>query len=114
MSSELDGGLIQMTAHMETASGAAWMISVGAIVALAFAALAFCAAVSRRKSHRTRYVAAFAAIALLGVALIVSGAKTPRVKILYCCADGPVDLQVVAARYDIREVDGKLLVLAER
>lgn len=114
MSTEITGGLIQMTAHMVVTDGArGWMIA-GAIVAALFGFLALCAAVSRRTEHKRRYVLIFLAFALAGAAMLTVGAKQPRRKVLYCCADGPVDLQMVAARYDIVDVDGKLLTLMER
>lgn len=114
MTTELTGGLIQMTAHMEvTAAARGWMIA-GAILLALFGFLALCAALSRQREHKRRYVLAFLAIAAAGAAMLICGARMPRVKVLYCCADGPVSLEQVAARYDIRKVDGKLLVLAER
>ena len=111
---ELTGGLIQMTAHMETTAAALGWMTVGAIVAAVFAFLAVCAAMSRKKDHKLRYVLAFLAFALIGAGMLFGGARMPRVKVLYCCADGPISLESVSAVYDIRAVDGKLLVLAER
>ena len=111
---ELTGGLIQMTAHLETTAAARGWMAAGAIVAALFAILAACAAMSRMKEHKRRYVLAFLAFALLGVGMLIGGARLPRVKVLYCCADGPISLESVSAVYDIRAVDGKLLVLAER
>lgn len=114
MSTEITGGLIQMNAHMERTAEAHGLILAGVIVATLFAFLTICAAMSRDKEHKRRYVLAFLGFALLGVALFIGGANQPREKIIKCCASGPVSLESVAARYDIREVDGKLLVLAER
>ena len=114
MNAEMSGGLIQMTAHMVRTGDARTMITLGIIAAAVFAILALCAALSREKRHKWRWVAAFAALALAGAILAGSGAGLPRKKILYCCADGPVDLQLVAARYDLIEVDGKFIRLAER
>ena len=114
MSMEASGGLIQMTAHMVVKPWAHGMIVAGIAVAAVFAFLAICAPMSRKKEHKRRYVLAFAVFALLGVALTIVGARQPRRKILYCCANGPVDLQMVVTRYDLLEVDGKLLKLAER
>lgn len=114
MSTEMSGGLIQMTAHMvRTGEARGWMIA-GAIVAGLFGFLAICAAVSRKQEHKRRYVLAFLAFALLGAAMLIGGAKQPRRKLIYCCASGPVDLQMVATRYDLLDVDGKLLTLLER
>lgn len=114
MSAEITGGLIQMTAHMEVTAAARGMMMAGIVAAALFAFLAICAALSRDKEHKRRYVLAFLALALLGAALATAGARTPREKIIKCCASGPVSLEQIAIKYDIREIDGKLLVLAER
>ena len=111
---ELSGGLIQMTAHMEVTAGALRLMIAGGIVAMLSALLAICVMVSRKRDDRIRYVLAFAVFALLGVGMVIAGANAPREKVLQCCVSGPISLESVAARYDIRKVDGKLLVLVER
>ena len=111
---ELSGGLIQMTAHMEVTAGARGMMIAGAVVGVLFTWLTLAAAFSGKTEHKRRYVLAFAAFALLGFGLLIAGGNAPREKILQCCASGPISLEQVAVRYDIREIDGKLLVLVER
>ena len=111
---ELTGGLIQMTAHMEVTAGAREMMTAGAAVAVLFALLTLGAAASQKQEHKRRYVLIFATFMLLGFAIIIMGGNAPREKIIQCCASGPVSLEQVAVRYDIRKIDGKLLVLAER
>ena len=108
------GGLIQMTAHSVVTSEARAMIVWGCVLAAVCAALAVAAALSRKRRHRWRYVAFFAALAVAGAIVAGSGAGQPRRKMLYCCASGPVSLEAVSAVYDIVGVDGKLLTLAER
>lgn len=114
MSTEMSGGLIQMTAHMVRTGEARGLIIAGGILAALFGFLAICAALSRRKEYKRRYVLAFLAFALLGATLLIVGANQPRRKVLYCCADGPVDLQMIATRYDLLAVDGKLIKMMER
>lgn len=111
---EQASGLIHMTAHMIRTAGAQRLITAGIIIAAACAFLALCAALSRKREHKWRYVAAFVAIAAVGAVLTISGARQPRQKVIYCCAQGPVDLQTVAAVYDIVEVDGAFIKIAER
>lgn len=111
---ETMGGLIQMTAHSVVTSEARAMIVWGCVLAAVCAVLAVAAALSRKRRHRWRYVAFFAALAVAGAIVAGSGAGQPRQKLLYCCAEGPVSLEAIAAKYDIIEVDGKLLMLAER
>lgn len=114
MSAEISGGLIQMTAHMVRRPDARAMMVFGLIIAAVCAVIALCTMLGRNRDHRWRYVMAFAALALAGVVMAVSGARQPMRKVIYCCASGPVSLEQVAAKYDIVEVDGKLLTLAER
>lgn len=111
---EPTGGLIRMTAHLVRTDDALAMIRAGIIIACACAFLALCAALSPKSEHKWRYVAVFTAIALLGGAMAISGARKPMQKVIYCCASGPISLEQVAAKYDIIEVDGAFIKIAER
>ena len=106
-------GLIQMTAHMLTTAEASRWIIAGALIAALGAFLALCV-VTGRKEHKVKYLIIFAAVAVAGIIMLAHGMKLPRVKELKCCASGPVSLEEIAARYDIIEVDGKLLTLREK
>ena len=106
-------GLIQMTAHMLTTAEASRWIIAGALIAALGAFLALCVATGR-KDHKARYLIIFAAVAVAGVIMTVHGMQLPRVREIKACASGPVSLEEIAARYDIIDVDGKLLTLRER
>lgn len=107
------GGLIQMTAHSLISSAAEGWIIAGALIAALGAFLVLCVATGRRE-RRVRYIIVFTMVAAAGILMLVHGARLPRVKEIKCCASGPISLEEVAARYDIIEVDGKLLTLRER
>lgn len=111
---EPTGGLIHMTAHLFRTAEALGMMSAGIIIACLCALLTLCAALSRKSEHKWRYVAVFAALALLGGAMTISGARKPMQKVIYCCASGPISLEQVAVKYDIIEVDGAFIKIAER
>lgn len=111
---EQASGLIHMTAHMIRTADAARLITAGIIIAVVCAILALCAAIGKKSEHKWRYVAGFAAIALVGAIMTISGVRHPMQKVIYCCAQGPVNLQTVAAAYDIVEVDGAFIKIAER
>lgn len=111
---EPTGGLIHMTAHLVRTDAALGLIRAGVVIAAVCLFLALCAALSRLSEHRWRWVAAFAALALVGAGMTVSGARKPMQKQIYCCASGPISLEQVAARYDIIEVDGAFIVIAEK
>lgn len=106
-------GLIQMTAHSLISSAAQGWIIAGALIAALGAFLVLCVATGRRE-RMVRYIIVFAMVAAAGILMLVHGARLPRVKEIKCCASGPVSLEEIAARYDIIEVDGKLLTLRER
>lgn len=112
MTSMYESGLIQMNTHMVVTSGARVLIVAGIIVAALFIFLAVLSGTSERRSWR--YVAAFMLIAVLGAGMAIVGANQPRQKVIMACASGPVSLDQVAAIYDIKEVDGKMLKLIER
>lgn len=111
---ETTAGLIQMTAHMVVRGSArSWMV-LGAACAVLGLMLALGAALSRKKGRKARWVALFMGLALIGGGMLWAGAAQPRRKVIYCCASGPVSLEQVAARYDILEVDGAMIKIAER
>lgn len=103
-------GLIQMNVHMEVTAGAAILIALGIAAAVAGAIAVICGLMMEER----RLALVFAAIGLLGAALIVVGARMPRDRIITACASGPVSIEQVAAVYDVIEVDGKMLRLRER
>ena len=103
-------GLIQMNVHMEVTQWAEALIVLGIFAA----AVSFLIALSLMMNRERRLALVFAAIGLLGAALIVVGARMPRDRIITACANGPVSIEQVAAVYDVIEVDGKLLRLRER
>lgn len=103
-------GLIQMNVHMEVTQWAEALIVLGIFAA----AVSFLIAISLMMNRERRLALVFAAIGLLGVALIVVGARMPRDRIITACANGPVSIEQVAAVYDVIEVDGKMMRLRER
>lgn len=106
----MDSGLIQMTAHMVTRPEAARALTWGAVLVFTFGVAGLWLGMKRR------WGLFFAAVAvtLVGLALVIYGYNQPRVKEIKCCAWGPISLEQVAAVYDIKDVDGKLLTLWER
>ena len=103
-------GLIQMNVHMEVT---AWAVALMAVGIAATVVCVFVVICMLMEEEEPRLTLIFAAIAMLGVALIVVGARMPRDRIITACANGPVSIEQVAAVYDVIEVDGKLLRLRE-
>lgn len=103
-------GLIQMNVHMEATVFAQILMALGIFAAAVCGLVVICTLMEKER----RLALLFAAIGLLGVALIVVGARMPRDRIITACASGPVSIEQVAAVYDVIEVDGKMLRLRER
>lgn len=110
----MESGLIQMNAHMVVTAEAHAMMIVGVAIAGICILLAVLSAISKQKKHKGKYIAAFAALAMVGVVFLIVGANQPRQKVIRACASGPVSLEQIAAIYNIKEVDGKMLTLVER
>ena len=102
-------GLIQMNAHMVMSGGAVALIVAGAMIAMGGLLWAVALGVHGRPGWIVMALG-FA----LGLALMITGARMPRDRIITACASGPVSLESVGAVYDIVEVDGKMLRLRER
>lgn len=106
----MQSGLIEMTAHMIARPEAVAAIVAGGILLAIWAVLTTRQALAKR----WRRLLMLSALGIAGAALLIQGASTPRVKEIQCCASGPVSLEMIATKYDIRGVDGKLLTLWER
>lgn len=107
------GELIQMNSHMVMADEACAMIIIGIVIAVG---CIICAIITliRSEKHQGRYFAIFLALAMIGVVFIVTGSNEPRKKVIMACANGPVSLEQVAAVYNIKDIDGKMLTLEEK
>lgn len=103
-------GLIQMNVHMEVTVFAQILMALGIAAAVSGVFIVICGLMMEER----RLALVFAAIGLLGAALIVVGARMPRDRIITACASGPVSIEQVAAVYDVIEVDGKMMRLRER
>ena len=105
----LTNGLVQMNAKMVVTGSATTVIVLG--IMLAFVAL-FITIAAWLYEKRFCWVGLVVAAAFVGMA--VYGVNMPRVKEICACAVEPVELDRIAAVYDIVRVDGKELVLRER
>ena len=105
-----ENGLIHMTAHLVTRPEAARLMAAGVLLVVTGGLLGL--RLAFRGQWRRFFVAAAAAIA--GLVMLINGANQPRAQEIIACASGPVSLEQVAAVYDVKEVDGKMITLWER
>ena len=104
-----DNGLVQMNVKMVVTGTASTVIVLGiimAVISMMFTATAWIF------EKRFWWVGCLAVLAF--AMMSVYGANMPRVKEIHACAVEPVQLDRIAAVYDIVSVDGKELVLRER
>ena len=107
---EIAGGLIEMNAHMIMPKSAITLMIIGGT--LTFIAVVACAGFIVDKNLRCALGAV--AVILIGCLIFYRGMITPRVKEIHACASGVVSLELIAARYQIVDVDGKELILREK
>lgn len=106
----LTNGLVQMNAKMVVTKDAIECIVLGL---LAFVVMAIWTGWMVREKKWSLAVV-MGVIMLACGAFAIHGATMPRVKEIRACAVEPVELDSIAAVYDIVSVDGKELVLRER
>lgn len=105
----LNGGLIQMNAHMVMSDSATRIIALGLVVTIVFGLLA--AFISR---NERKMALVGLALAFVGLVIVIIGARQPKVREIRACASGQVSIEQISSVYDIVSIDGKELVLRER
>lgn len=108
----LTSSMIEMNVHMQNRGYADVLIFLGGILAiLSFTFFMIDLVQSRRfKKQLIPYIVTL----LLGAATMFYGLKIPKDKIISYCANGPVSIEQISVKYDILEIDGKLIRLKER
>lgn len=104
-------GLIEMNAHMIVTEEAGMLMGFGVVVAALAIALAFGVGVFTAHWRYTLLCLLFAAV---GVGMMIAGNRIPRVKQIKVCASGPVSIEQIATRYEVKDIDGKELTLWEK
>lgn len=107
---QLSGSLIEMNAHMVVSATASALIWIGFLAAVGFLLLGIIAAIGGKGNL---YVV-FVIIAIAAAAVGIGGARMERVKEIRYCANGPVQIEQIAAKYDIVDIDGKMITVRER
>lgn len=107
---ELANGLIQMNAHMVRTSTSSVMMSFGLIAAVAY----FFMAMLMYSKCGWKFSGVLVLLGIACVVLFIVGLNTPRVKEIRMCANGPISLEAIAARYEIVSVDGAEITVREK
>lgn len=105
----LTNGLVQMNAKMVLSGNAKTWITLGIMLAVV---TLFIVVTAWLAGKRFWWVGLVVAAAFVAMAIV--GYRQPRLKEIRACAVEPVELDRIAAVYDIVSVDGKELVLRER
>lgn len=121
MLNNVTGPLIEMNVHMMTTSLANVLIALGGVLVAVSAAAAIVILVLKRVLQKgegaknvIKPIVVYLILACIGVFMLAYGVRIPRDKIISYCANGPVSIEEISTRYDIVEIDGKLIRLKER
>lgn len=114
MPMEVAGSLIEMNVHNVAGATASALIEVsviGIIVSILCCAIAiFFTDVKDKKE----WLIATAICVVIAIILLIFGKSMPKVKEINYCANGPVQIEQIAATYDIVKIDGKQITVRER
>lgn len=111
---ELTGGLIRMNVHMVVTADAKRAMIFGGVMLAIFTALLVYVILDTKSNNRIHKIGVCILFMALSIGALIIGANMPRAKEVRVCADGPISLEQVATVYDIKNIDGKELVLWER
>ena len=114
MIGELTGTLIEMNAHMIITDEAMRAMIFGGVVAVLFGVLLLVMLTDRKKGNKAVRAGVCAFMMAIGIAILIAGNNSPRVKEIRYCAYGPIHIEEVAAKFDIVSIDGKEITVRER
>lgn len=108
----LTGSMIELNVHMQTQPYADALMLIG--IALGFFTVVLFLIYSITSKKLTAGFLWYLLPILISVILFSFGFRAPRDKIISYCANGPVSIEEISTKYDIVEIDGKLIRLKER
>lgn len=114
MPMEVVGSLIEMNAHNVMGSAASTLSEIGMIGIVVSTLIAFWLSIDDDVKSRMEWITACAIALILSIVLLISGNIMPKVKEINYCANGPVQIEQIAATYDIVKIDGKQITVRER
>lgn len=111
---ELTGTLIEMNAHMVATADAMRATIFGAVVVVLFGVLLLVMLTDRKAANKVVRAGVCAFMVAIGIAILIAANNTPRVKEIRYCANGPIRIEDVVAKYDVVSIDGKMITVRER
>ena len=103
-----------MNAHMVVTDDAMRAMIFGGVVAALFGVLLLVMLTDRKKGNKAVRAGICACMMVIGIAILISGYGSSRVKEIRYCANGPIQIEEVAAKFDIVSIDGKEITVRER
>lgn len=112
MPMEVAGSLIEMNVHNVASASARNIYDLAIILIIVSTIVALAGILIDAKDKKLGLLAcAFAFV--IGIGLLIFGSNIPRVKEINYCANGPVQIEQIAATYDIIKIDGKQITVRE-
>ena len=114
MTMEVAGSLIEMNVHNVANASARNMLDLAIILIIISIIVAFIGIVADAKDKKIGLIACAFAFFVIGIGFLIFGSNMPKVKEINYCANGPVQIEQIAATYDIINIDGKQITVRER
>ena len=111
---DVAGALIEMNAHMVVTDGALRAMIFGGAVIVIFALLLLITVLDKDNADKAVRAGICAFFVALGIAVLITGNNMARVKEIRFCANGPIQIEQVAAKYEIVKIDGKMITVREK
>ena len=113
MPMEVAGSLIEMNVHNVANASARGILDLAIILIVVSITAAFIGIIVDVKDKKIGLIVC-AFVFVIGIGLLIFGKSIPKVKEINYCANGPVQIEQIAATYDIIKIDGKQITVRER
>ena len=114
MPMEVAGSLIEMNVHDVLDASASILCQIGRIGIIVSILGIFSLLLIDGIKSKTEWITACIITMIICAGLLIFGKSMPKVKEINYCANGPVQIEQIAATYDIVKIDGKQITVRER
>lgn len=111
---DVAGALIELNSHMVVTDGAVRVMALGIGMIVLFALVLLITVLDKDNADKAVRAGICAFFVALGIAVLIAGNNMARVKEIRFCANGPIQIEQVAAKYEIVKIDGKMITVREK
>lgn len=114
MPMEVTGSLIEMNVHNVLDASASILCQIGRIGIIVSIVGIFSLFIIDSVKSKTEWITTCIIAMIVCAGLLIFGTRMPKIKEINYCANGPVQIEQIAATYDIVKIDGKQITVRER